>query len=161
MPLVFRNLSLSSALWKCYRVWTLSPEGLSCDPEEKVDPHLRTSLIHWPHFPAPWVSLFHYTGWKVKGIWKTTSFHIAGCLLSTALGVWSWSYFKQRRSGPNRRQDPEEMDAFLVHLPHVSIKFFPKRSDSWHRPFNSIDRSRGGGITRVNFLNQREKLWQQ
>jgi hypothetical protein len=52
---------------------------------------------------------------------ENNKFHIAGCLLSTALCVWSRSYYKHRRNGPNRRQDPEEMDAFLVHLPHVSI----------------------------------------
>ncbi len=45
---------------------------------------------------------------------------MAGCLLSTSLGVWSWAYMKQRRNRHDRKRDLEEMDSFLMNLPHVS-----------------------------------------
>jgi len=45
---------------------------------------------------------------------------MAGFLLSTGLGVFSWAYMKQRRSKRDRKHDLEEMDSFLMNLPHVS-----------------------------------------
>ncbi len=77
-------------------------------------------------------SLFHHRQFFFFSYTKTgpSQHSIPSCfslvLPSTALCVWSWSYYKHWRSGPNRRQDPEEMDAFLVHLPHVSINTFYK-----------------------------------
>ena len=49
---------------------------------------------------------------------------MAGFLLSTSLGVWSWAYMKQRRNRHDRKRDLEEMDSFLMNLPHVSNPLF-------------------------------------
>ncbi len=64
---------------------------------------------------------------------------MAGFLLSTGLGVFSWAYMKQRRNKRDRKRDLEEMDSFLMNLPHVS-NLYLTTPDSLHRLFNSIDR---------------------
>ena len=54
---------------------------------------------------------------------------MAGFLLSTGLGVFSWAYMKQRRNKRDRKRDLEEIDSFLMNLPHVS-NFYLKSPDS-------------------------------
>ena len=136
MPKIFRNVSLSSALYKCYKgvdpfAWGIvyaRPRGVGRSPSAYVT-YLLTPFsrpMHRPSFTTLAISLIK-------------PFLMAGFLLSTGLGVFSWAYMKQRRNKRDRKRDLEEMDSFLMNLPHVS-NLYLTTPDSWHRLFNSIDR---------------------